>query len=160
MVEPFPAVSAATLKASQLRQRCDPTRLPFTTTTELPDSPLVLGQNRAVASIQFGIGMRRHGYNLFALGSTGAGKHAIVRRFLEEHAASEPLARDWCYVHNFEQPHRPRAMSLPKGMGVKFRDDIARFVEDLRTAITAALETEEYRRQHQQIHDEFKARRD
>jgi predicted ATP-dependent protease len=160
MVKPFPTVSAATLNASQLRKRCDATRLPFTTTAELPDSPLVLGQNRAVASIQFGIGMRRHGYNLFALGSTGAGKHAIVRRFLEEQAASEPLARDWCYVHNFEQPHRPRAISLPKGMGVKFRDDVARLVDELRTAITAALETEEYRQQSQQIHDEFKARRD
>lgn len=160
MVEPSSSAPAATLNASQLRKRCDPTQLPFTTTAELPDRPLVLGQNRAVASIQFGIGMRRHGYNLFALGPTGAGKHAIVRRFLEEQAASEPLARDWCYVHNFEQPHRPRAISLPKGMGVKFRDGIARLVEDLRTAITAALETEEYRRQHQQIHDEFKTRRE
>jgi hypothetical protein len=88
----------------------------------LPDRPLVLGQDRAVASIQFGIGMRRHGYNPFALGSTGAGRHAIVRRFLEEQAASEPVARDWCYIHNFEQPHRPRAISLPKEMGVKCRN--------------------------------------
>jgi lon-related putative ATP-dependent protease len=160
MVEPSSSTPAATLDVSQLRKRCDPTQLPFTTTAELPDRPLVLGQNRAVASIQFGIGMRRHGYNLFALGPTGAGKHAIVRRFLEEQAASEALARDWCYVHNFERPHRPRAISLPKGMGVKFRDGIARLVEDLRTAITAALETEEYRRHYQQIHDEFKTRRE
>ena len=47
-----------------------------------------------VEPLKFRIGMRRHGYNLFALGPTGAGKHAIVRRFLEEQAASEPLARD------------------------------------------------------------------
>jgi predicted ATP-dependent protease len=126
----------------------------------LPDSPLVLGQDRAVAAIQFGIGMRRDGYNVFALGPTGAGKHAIVRRFLEDQAASEPAARDWCYVHNFEQPHRPQAFSLPKGAGVKFCDDIARLVEELRTSITAALETEEFRQRHQQIHEEFSTRRD
>jgi predicted ATP-dependent protease len=151
---------AVRLDASELRRRCDPAQFRFTTTAELPDSPLVLGQERAVRAIQFGIGMRRHGYNLFALGPTGAGKHAVVRRFLEERAASEPPARDWCYVHNFEQPHRPLAISLPKGMGIKFRDDIAALIEELRTAITAALETDEYRRKHQQIHEEFEKRRD
>ena len=146
------------LKTSELRRSCDLAQLGFTTTAELPDSQLVLGQDRAVAAIQFGIGMRRGGYNVFALGPTGAGKHAIVRRFLEEQAASEPAARDCCYVHNFEQPHRPRAIALPKGMGPKFRDDIARLVDELRTSITAALETEEYRQRHQQIHEEFNTR--
>ena len=151
---------AEALSASQLRRRCDPAQFPFATTGELPDSPLVLGQDRAVAAIQFGIGMRRDGYNVFALGPTGAGEHAIVRRFLESQAASEPAAHDWCYVHNFEQPHRPLAISLPKGMGLRFRDDIARLVDVLRTSITAALETEEYRQRRQQIHEEFNTRRD
>jgi predicted ATP-dependent protease len=148
------------LSAARLRTRCDPARFSFVTTADLPDSPLVLGQDRAVAAIQFGIGMRRGGYNIFALGSTGAGKHTMVRRFLEERAASEPPARDWCYVHNFEQPHRPRAISLPKGMGARFREDMSQFVDEVRAAITAALETEEYRRRHEQIHEESSARRD
>jgi predicted ATP-dependent protease len=152
--------SAESLKASQLRRRCDPARLSFATTADLPDSPLVFGQDRAVAAIQFGIGMRRGGYNMFALGSIGAGKHTVVRRFLEEKAASEPAALDWCYVHNFEQPHRPRAVSLPKGRGAAFSQDMARLVDELRAAITAALETDEYRQRHEQIHDESNARRD
>ena len=160
IAEPQTIRPAATLNAADLRRRCDPSQLPFTTTAELPDSPLVFGQERAVAAIQFSIGMRRDGYNLFALGPAGAGKHAVVRKFLEEQAASEPPARDWCYVHNFEQPHRPRTVSLPKGKGAKFRDDMIRLVEELRTAIGAALETEEYRQHHQQIHDEFNTRRD
>jgi predicted ATP-dependent protease len=148
------------LTALQLRKRCDPAQLPFTTTAELPDSPLVFGQDRAVAAIQFGIGIRRGGYNLFALGRAGAGKHTVVRPFLEAQAASEPSPRDWCYVHNFEQPHRPQAISLPRRMGVKFRDDIARLVDELRSAITAALETEEYRQHREQIQEEFNRRRD
>jgi hypothetical protein len=156
-----PALTVAErLNGSQLRARCDPARLGFATTAELPDMPLVLGQDRAVAAIQFGIGMWRDGYNVFALGPTGAGKHAIVRRFLEEQASQEPSARDWCYVHNFEQPHRPRAISLPRGMGIRFRVDVARLVDELRTAITGALETDEYRQRHQQIHEEFTTRRD
>jgi len=160
IVERSGVQQAETLNASQLRGRCDPAQLPFTTTAELPDSALVLGQDRAVAAIRFGIGMRRDGYNVFVLGPTGGGKHAIIRRLLEEQAASAPASRDWCYVHNFEQPHRPRAIALPKGMGGKFRGDIARLIDDLRTSITAALETEEYRQRHQQIHQEFTTRRD
>ncbi|MGB7217655.1 MAG: ATP-binding protein [Vicinamibacterales bacterium] len=148
------------LEPAALRRSCDPARFTFKTTAELADSPLLLGQDRAVAAVQFGIGIRGEGYNLFALGPQGAGKHAIVRRFLEQQAASEPPRRDWCYVHNFEQPHRPRALSLPSGKGARFRDDVARLVDEIRTAITAALETEEYRQRHQQIHDEFGARRD
>jgi predicted ATP-dependent protease len=159
-VEPPTSTGTAALSASQLRRRCDPSHLPFTTTAELPDSPLVFGQDRAAAAIRFGIGMRREGYNIFALGPTGAGKHAVVRKFLEDQAASEPPGRDWCYVYNFEQPHRPRAISLPKNVGAKFRGDIARLVDELRTAVTAALETEEYRQHHQQIHEAFSTRRD
>jgi len=159
-VEPSTITPVARLSASQLCRRCDPTQFPFTTTAELPDSPLVFGQDRAVAAIRFGIGVRRDGYNLFALGSIGAGKHAVVRKFLEEQAASEPPGRDWCYVYNFEQPHRPRVISLPKNLGPKFRDDVARLVDELRTAVTAALETEEYRQHHQQTHEEFNKRRE
>jgi len=152
--------SVIRLEPAALRRSCDPARFAFKTTAELPDSPLVLGQDRAVAAVQFGIGIRGDGYNLFALGPSGAGKHTIVRRFLEEQAASELASCDWCYVHNFEQPHRPRALLLPNGMGARFRDDVARLVDELRTAVTAALETEEYRQRHQQIQDEFSARRD
>jgi predicted ATP-dependent protease len=152
--------STTELAAADLRRRCDPACFPFETTAQLPDGPLVLGQDRAVAAIEFGIGIGREGYNLFALGPRGAGTHAIVRPFLEQQAAAEPALRDWCYVHNFDQPHRPRAIPLPHGHGPKFRDDLARLVEDLRTAVTAALETDEFRQRHQQLQQEFDARRD
>lgn len=40
---------SAKLNASEFRRGCDPAQLPFTTTAELPDSPLVFRQDRAVA---------------------------------------------------------------------------------------------------------------
>jgi len=83
------------------------------------DSPLVLAQDRAVAAIRFGIGMRRHGYNIFALGPTGAGKHAVVREFFEDQAASEPPARDWferevCPIREVVESARRRNASAPR----------------------------------------------
>jgi predicted ATP-dependent protease len=151
---------AEELGPSQLRRRSDPGQFTFRTTAELPDTSLVLGQDRAVAAIRFGIGVRRKGYNLFALGAPGTGKHMVVQRLLEEVAASEPDTCDWCYVHNFEQPHRPSALALPRGQGVKLRADMARLVEDLRTTVSMALETEQYRSRHEQIHEEFNERRE
>lgn len=153
-------VAAATrLTPDQLYRACDPASLGFATTDELTDAPITLGQDRAVSAIQFGIGIRHHGYNLFALGPSGAGKHTVVRQFLEQQAADEPTPLDWCYVFNFEQPHRPRAIALPTGRGTEFRDDMARLVDDLRSAVRAALETDEYRKRHAQIDEEFQQRR-
>ena len=154
-----PRHGAEPLAPEQLYRACDPAALGFRTTDELPDTAITFGQQRAVDAIEFGIGIRDHGYNLFALGSSTVGEQAIVRQYLETQAAGEPTARDWCYVHNFEQPHRPRAMSLPPGCGVRFRDDMAQLVEDLRTAVSAALETDEYRQRHVQIDQEFNERR-
>jgi uncharacterized membrane protein len=151
---------AERLTPEQLYRGCDPATLGFGTTEELADGAITVGQDRAVSAIQFGIGIRQDGYNVFALGPAGGGKHAIVRQFLEQQAASEPTSCDWSYVHNFEQPHRPRAISLPAGRGSTFRDDMARLVDELRTAVTAALETDEYRQRHQQIDQEFNERRE
>ena len=68
-------------------------------------------------AIQFGISMMQDGYNLFALGPNGVGKHTAVCRYLDQQAKDKPVPPDWCYVHNFEQPHQPNAMSLPAGKG-------------------------------------------
>ena len=138
--------------------RVDPEQFSFTTTAELEDLAQIIGQARATEAIQFGIGIRREGYNLFVLGPPGTGRHAIVRRFLEEQAAREQPPTDWCYVNNFDQPHKPRALRLPPGIGVKLRQDMERVLEDLKGAIPAAFENEEYRARRQELEERLKER--
>jgi lon-related putative ATP-dependent protease len=135
---------AKSLSAPEVRRECDPASLPFHTTAELPDLAEVHGQDRAIEAIRFGIGIRRYGYNLFALGPPGMGKHGFVRQFLERQAASEPTPSDWCYVHNFADPHKAKALRLPAGRGVELRKEMERLLEELRAAIPAALESEDY----------------
>ena len=72
------------LKPAQLYRRCDPKSFSFKTTTELEDLKGVLGQKRVVEAIDFGIRIQQDGYNLFAMGPTGTGKHTIIRQFLDE----------------------------------------------------------------------------
>jgi lon-related putative ATP-dependent protease len=148
------------LEAAALCQRCDPTEFAFETTDELEDLTGVIGQARAVEAVRFGIGISRQGYNLFALGPEGTAKYSIVRRYLERQAADQPPPSDWCYVNNFAEAHKPRALRLPAGGGSRLRRDMERLVEELRTAIPTAFESDNYRRRRQDIEEEFRERQD
>ena len=150
--------TVSSLPADALYTRCDPALFDFTTTQELPDLSDVIGQARAVESIQFSIGIRRDGYNLYALGPSGTGKHSIVKRFLEQRAAQDPLPSDWCYVYNFKENHKPIALRFPAGMGQQFRQDMSGLLDDLRSAIPSAFEREEYRVRRRAIEEEFSER--
>ena len=147
--------SVPSLAPESLYRRADPTALQFQTTDELPDMDDFLGQDRAIKAIEFGIGMSRHGYNIFALGPTGSGRHALVQRYVEQQAATEPPPSDWCYVNNFEQPYRPRVLRLPAGMGKELRNDVQRLVEELRNALSSAFENEEYQTRRQALEMEL-----
>ena len=144
------------LKPEQLCPTCDPLQFDFDTTDELEDLEEIIGQERAVDAIRFGIGMRRQGYNLYALGPSGTGKRTTIREFLDQRAAGEPTPSDWCYVNNFEQPHKPRALELPPGRGAVLREDMELLIEELRAAIPAAFESEDYRTRRQEAEEEFK----
>ena len=80
-MEMIPPGSTA-LAPGELRRRCDPAQLAFATTAELEPLDVAPGQARAAQAIDFGVGMRREGYNLFAMGPEGAGRHSLVRRRL------------------------------------------------------------------------------
>ncbi|HUK05543.1 MAG TPA: ATP-binding protein, partial [Burkholderiales bacterium] len=149
------AATVPPLAVGQLYRRCDPERLDFRTTADLPDLADPPGQARADGAIRFAVDIRHEGYNLFAMGPEGVGRRTLVRRLLEQQARGGATPDDWCYVFNFETPHLPRALRLPPGRAPKFRDGMARLVEDLRAGIPAAFETEEYRTRLKEIESGF-----
>jgi len=148
--------SVKPLEPTRLYHHCDPRSLRFTTTAELEPLTEIIGQERATRALHFGIGMTRSGYNLYVMGPPGMGRHAMVRHYLEERSTDRPPPDDWCYLNNFEQPHKPIALRLPPGMGRKLRDDMAQLVEELAGALPAAFEGDEYRNRIQALEDELK----
>ncbi|RIK43077.1 MAG: ATP-dependent protease [Chloroflexi bacterium] len=146
------------LGPDQLYRRTDPILFDNATTGDLPDVPDFIGQDRAMEAIRFGVSMSRQGYNIFALGPSGTGKYSLVRRYVEQRAATEPPPSDWCYVNNFEQPYMPRALRLPAGRGKLLRQDMERLVEDLRTTLASVFESEEYQTRRQSLEVEFQER--
>ncbi|MGD2049382.1 MAG: ATP-binding protein [Chloroflexota bacterium] len=143
------------LQAKQLYQQTDLEQFDFRTTADLEDLVEVLGQPRATAAMQFGMGMPRDGYNIFALGPTGTGKRRIIRSSFEKRAVDEAVPDDWCYVNNFDERHKPKTIRLPAGTGIAFRDDMDELIEGLNTALSAAFESEEYQARRQTINEEF-----
>ena len=146
------------LTPEALRARLDVEQWRFRTTAELDDLTEIIGQTRATEAIHFGVGMRHDGYNLFVLSPPGTGGQAVVRDLLAQRAAREPVPSDWCYVNNFDQPHRPRVLRLPPGTGARLRQDMDELVDDLQSTIPAAFESEEYRARRHELEQSLKER--
>ena len=147
---------ASALDVGKLYRRCDPGLFTFRTTEELAATTEIIGQERAVDAIEFGIDIQRPGYNLFVLGESGSGRHSVVRRILEANAAQEAAPSDWCYINNFTEANKPRLLRVPAGRGGQLKRDMQQFVAELSTAIQSAFESDEYRLRLEAINNAFK----
>ena len=144
------------LETGKLYTVCDIEQFSFDTTDQLPDLKEIIGQDRALQALHFGVNIQQAGYNLFVLGPAGLGKHTVVREYLEAQSKNQQSPADWVYVNNFEKPSQPIAISLACGHAHIFRDDMQRLVEDLCSAIPNAFETEDYHLRTQEIEDDLK----
>jgi lon-related putative ATP-dependent protease len=154
------SMPVAAIAVGSLRRRCDPSTLNFQTTDDLPPVDNLIGQERALDAIRFGSSIERSGYNVFALGPQGTGRHAAVLSYLGQRAAAQAAPDDWVYVHNFASMHKPQAMRLPPGTAVRFRDAMDELVTDLRNAIPAQFQSDEYRQRRRAIAEQFQEARD
>ncbi|MBM4407760.1 MAG: ATP-dependent protease [Chloroflexi bacterium] len=148
------------LGAERLVRHCDPATLGFSTSADLSDLAAVVGQDRAVEAIDFTIAMRPHHYHLFAHGQEGSGRHAIVLAALARDAAARPVADDWCYVYNFGDPRRPKALRVPAGRGSDLRSRMRELIRELTSSLPAAFESDAYRTRRLALEEVLKRDRD
>jgi lon-related putative ATP-dependent protease len=132
------------LPAEKLRKVCDASFMRCETTQGLVPLQGIIGQERAVRALKFGIGIRERGFNIYVAGFPGTGRTTAVKNFVEEIAHVESVPPDWCYVNNFSNSYEPKAIQLPPGKGKEFRDDVKNLIENIRTALPKAFESEDY----------------
>ena len=144
------------LSPDALRTRFDPEQFDFDTTDDLPAETEVVGQDRAVEALEFGVNIEGDGYNVFALGPPATGHRELVKHLLEEQAAGEETPPDWCYVNNFEGEREPDVLRVPAGRGCKLKEDVDELIEELKTALPAAFESEEYQSRREMIQEEVR----
>lgn len=141
-----------------LRVVCNPSDLPFETTSDLAALDGPVGQDIAVEAIRLSTEMHHPRFNLFVFGPEGSGRHSTVLRILQDVAAGRPGPDDWVYVNNFAEPDKPLAICLPPGVAPKLRVAVAALVEDLATRIPAVLVSEDCQTRRNAIEQEFAAR--
>ena len=141
--------------ADALCHYCDASQFDFDTTAQVEPISGAFGQERAIDAIELGVGIQRSGFNLFVLGDPATGKFDATRERILAIAAGQPRGEDWCYANNFKEPHKPHALRLPCGQGAGFRLDMQQLVEELRGAIPAVLESDDYRSRVEQIDAQF-----
>ena len=107
----MPKVTA--LKPESLRCACNPELFNFADTSELEPLDDVIGQQRAVNAIDFGLNMAGAGYHIFVTGQPGTGKTTIIQDIVNKHARNRPAPHDWCMVNNFKEGYRPIAVAVP-----------------------------------------------
>ena len=149
---------SARLEPDALYRRCDPADLSFSTTDEVDDLEIAVGQDRALEALDFGVHIRQHWFNIFVLGPPGSHRHLTVEEFLKRSAPPAGDLSDWCYVNNFDDERKPLTLKLPPGKGSALRRDMERLVDELREAIPAAFESEHYRNSVAEIDQELEDR--
>ena len=140
----------------KLRWSCDPEALGLTGTDEITElKEEVIAQDRAVSALKFGMKMKGNDYNIFVAGGARTGLTYLTRSFLMEAAKNEQTPPDWCYVHNFKEPDRPHAISLPKGLAVELAKDMEELLECLKNEIPEVFESDDYRHRKEELVKKF-----
>jgi len=132
------------LPTEKLRKAADPKNWSFKTTGELKSSRGLIGQERAVEAISFGLEVPSRGYNIFVTGYPGSGRTSYALERLRERAKNAPAPDDWVYVYNFEEPGEPLAMRLPAGHGKNLCEALDELVSELKVTISKAFEKSQY----------------
>lgn len=143
------------LGLESLYKKCDPEEFKFNTTDDLDEFTDIIGQERALKALDFGLGITSMGFNIFALGESGTGKVSTIMSMLKNKSSSETTPQDWCYVYNFKDPDNPVAISIEPGKGTVFQKDMDELINFLRIEIPKAFESKEYDIQRSKIIDEF-----
>jgi lon-related putative ATP-dependent protease len=147
------------LTPDELRCVCDPAVFKFKDTSEIDPLDEVIGQERAVQAIRFGLAMKSPGYNIFVTGQEGTGKTTIVKDIVQQLAETLATPGDWCMVNNFKDEFRPMAVALPAGSALLFSRRMSRFVDDMQVRLPREFDSKSYQEKLAEIKNRYGARR-
>lgn len=148
------------LNYKDLKLKCDPKIFKFNTTADLENAaPCVLGQERGIKALQFGLSVDIKGYNLYLEGPTGVGKTMYTKQYVNMVASKKKTPMDWCYIYNFNNPNEPIAVSLPAGKGKEFKENMESFVADIRKDLKNAFNNQDFEKEKSLIKQEYDEKR-
>jgi len=139
------------LKATELVSKVNGSQFNFKTTNDISAYNGIIGQSRALETVETALQMPQKGFNLYVCGQVGMGKMPYVLSIVNKLAKTKPVPDDLCYVHNFENPNEPIAIFLSPGQGREFKEDMARFITIVRENLNKVLNSENYEKEKKLI---------
>ena len=130
------------LKPSELYA---PSKLTVSEVKKIRPSKAILGQNRALSAINFGIQMPPNGYHIVSSGPKGVGRTSLTLDVISQYAQTLPTPDDWCYVTNFDDFNKPLALRLPTGQGLIFSKEMNHTALMLKQSLQNAFSDEAYK---------------
>src|SRR4030043_436261 len=131
------------LPSEKLRWICDAEQFKFDCTHELPRLAEIIGQDRAIKAMEFGLTIDQPGYNIYVAGLAGTGKTSAVKahieKIIEARKAQDHQSDDWCYLYSFTDPDRPQILNLPQGKGRELASHLDRLLESIQSGIKKAF---------------------
>ena len=152
---PPKTISISPLATDRLYRHADPSALAFATTAEIEPIDGLVGQRRALDAVHLGMQIEKAGFNLFVIGPPAARMREAIEAVLKDSLKQRQAPSDWVYVNNFNDPQRPTAVELPCGRAPQFRDAMHELIDDLKAALPAVFESEDYRTRHDAIDEAF-----
>lgn len=134
----------SSLLPEKLRFSFDHKDLDCDSTEELKPVEGIIGQDRAVKALKFGLKIKNSGFNIFVAGYSGTGRMTGVKNFVEDMAKAKPVPPDWCYVNNFDDSYEPIAIKFPPGKGKTFAEEMDNFINSIEDELPKAFSTKDY----------------
>jgi len=141
------------LKPEELAWSCPDELIPFESTADCLACEDIIGQEKALKSLETGLEIKSRGYNIFITGLVGTGRTTTIKKFLERIKVGQPVPDDLLYVNNFKKREEPLFLSLPAGKGRLLSDGLDRLINMLKTNIPELLKSQFFQERKQSIVD-------
>ncbi len=115
----------------------------------------IIGQDRALAALNFGIQLKDKNAHLFCLGAKGVGRTSLTLDIVRQYASTQPTPKDWIYVMNFDNSLHPIAFALESGQAPLFQKQVQQLRENLKKGLKYAFNNDHYRLQFNQIQQQI-----
>lgn len=122
-----------TIPPEQLRWAPERDSVKEKSTRKAPLSDGIVGQADARQALRLALTSQSWNHNAYVRGPEASGRRALIHSLFDELKPSPRRSLDFCYVHNFANPDRPRLIVLPGGQGRHFQHSMTRislFVRD------------------------------
>ncbi len=148
------------LNINDLYDRTFIEKFDFKNTSELVYNEKIIGQEKGVDAIKFGLKVKDYGYNIYIAGDMGTGKTTSAKLLCEEMSKKEKVSPDFIYVYNFDKEKEPILIEMPTGKGSELKCELEKLIEILSDEIPKTFADKELTDRKNELLREFEDEKD